>query len=67
MLYYWLGLNVAIFYVFVAYGLSLWGAYLCWAQEEEEELMTEALKYKMQMLVEDRIKADEEQVLMIKN
>ena len=36
--YWWLALNIAIFYVFIAYGLSLWGAYLCWAQEEEEAI-----------------------------
>ena len=36
--YWWLALNIGIFYVFIAYGLSLWGAYLCWAQEEEEAI-----------------------------
>lgn len=30
LLYYYLALNTLLFYVFVAYGLSLWGAYLCW-------------------------------------
>ena len=31
VLFYWLGFNIVVFYAFVAYGLSLWGAYLCWA------------------------------------
>ena len=31
LLYYWLAMNIGLFYVFVAYGLSLWGAYICWA------------------------------------
>ena len=30
--YWWLALNIGLFYVLIAYGLSLWGAYLCWAQ-----------------------------------
>lgn len=54
VLYYWLAANVAIFYVFVAYGLSLWGAYLCWAQEEEETVMAEALKFKMAQMVDEK-------------
>ena len=43
VLYYWLFVNILLFYVFVAYGLSLWGAYICWAQEEEEVLVKEAM------------------------
>ena len=31
VLYWWLALNIGLFYVLIAYGLSLWGAYLCWA------------------------------------
>ena len=30
MLYYWLCFNILLFYIFIAYGLSLWGAYICW-------------------------------------
>ena len=29
--WWWLSLNIGLFYVLIAYGLSLWGAYLCWA------------------------------------
>ena len=43
VLYWWLALNIGLFYVLIAYGLSLWGAYLCWAQQEEEELTKAAL------------------------
>ena len=32
VLYWWLAFNIGAFYVLIAYGLSLWGAYLCWAQ-----------------------------------
>ncbi len=28
----------------VAYGLSLWGAYICWEVDEEEAMINEALK-----------------------
>ena len=31
VLYWWLAINIGLFYVLIAYGLSLWGAYLCWA------------------------------------
>lgn len=41
--YWWLAFNIGMFYVLIAYGLSLWGAYLCWQQEEEETLAKEAL------------------------
>ena len=30
LFYYFLMINILLFYVFVAYGLSLWGAYICW-------------------------------------
>ena len=43
ILYWWLAINIAFFYVIIGYGLSLWGAYLCWAQEEEAALAEEAL------------------------
>ena len=39
VLYYWLLVNIVIFFIFVAWGISLWGAYICWAQEEEEVIM----------------------------
>lgn len=49
--YYWLALNIGLFYVFIAYGISLWGAYICWAQEEEENIAKEALQWKFQKMV----------------
>ena len=49
-LYWWLGLNIGAFYVLIAYGLALWGAYLCWAQQEEEELTKKALNHKFQKM-----------------
>ena len=49
-LYWWLALNIGAFYVLIAYGLSLWGAYLCWAQQEEEELTKKALNHKFQKM-----------------
>jgi hypothetical protein len=42
VLYYWLAFNIFLFYIFTAYGLQLYGGYLCWAQEEEEELVRNA-------------------------
>ena len=45
VLYYWLCINVVVFYVFMAYGLNLWGQYLCWAQEEEEKTLNDAVRW----------------------
>lgn len=50
VLYWWLAFNIGCFYCLIAYGLSLWGAYLCWAQQEEEELVNEALKHKWEKM-----------------
>ena len=44
VLYYWIFTNILLFYVLVAYGLSLWGAYICWEVDEEEKMITEALR-----------------------
>ena len=43
VLYYWLFLNIAAFYVMIAFGLSLWGAYICWEVDEEEKLLRAAM------------------------
>ena len=43
LLYYWLVWNILLFYIFIAYGLSLWGAYICWEQEEEEAVTKAAM------------------------
>ena len=44
LLYYWLIVNILLFYIFIAFGLSLWGAYICWEQEEEEKVTKAALE-----------------------
>jgi len=50
VLYWWLAINIFLFYMLIAYGLSLWGAYLCWAQQEEEQLAQEALEHKFKKM-----------------
>ena len=45
VLYYWIFTNIALFYVLVAYGLSLWGAYICWEVDEEEQKITAAMQH----------------------
>ena len=50
ILFWWMAINIGCFYCLIAYGLSLWGAYLCWAQQEEEELVNEALKHKWEKM-----------------
>ena len=44
ILYYWLLAQVGIFYFIVAYGLAVWGSYLCFEAEEEEKLAEKAVK-----------------------
>ena len=51
--YLWLIVNIGLFYLLVAYGLSLWGAYLCWAQDEEDALNEEALKHVHKKMIEE--------------
>ena len=51
--YYWLAVNIGLFYVFIAYGISLWGAYICWAQEEEENITKDALKWKFDKMIRE--------------
>ena len=48
----WLVVNVIMFYIFIAYGLSLWGAYICWEMEEEERENEEAVRRYMEGLKE---------------
>ena len=37
LLYFWVLTNIVMFYVLVAYGIALWGAYICWESEKEEK------------------------------
>lgn len=39
LLYFWVMLNIIMFYVLVAYGIALWGAFICWESEKDEELL----------------------------
>ena len=33
VLFFWLVVQIAIFYFIVAYGLAVWGSYICWQAE----------------------------------
>ena len=51
LLYFWLVVQIVIFYVMVAYGIALWGAYICWeAEKEEKETQKAVKKYMKEML-----------------
>ena len=68
VLYWWLALNIGMFYVLIAYGLSLWGAYLCWAQQEEEELTKKALQHKFEkMKAQGVVDVEQQRQAMIDN
>ena len=44
VLYYWLGINVMLFYFLIALYLNLWGAYVCWVMDQEVEETDQAMK-----------------------
>ena len=44
LLYWWLVVNLALFYFIVSFGLATWGAYLCKVADAQEELTREAVK-----------------------
>lgn len=44
LLYFWVMLNIIMFYMLVAYGIALWGAYICWESEKEEKQLKAAMK-----------------------
>eukprot|EP00349_Pseudokeronopsis_sp_Brazil_P000057 CAMPEP_0202956522 /NCGR_PEP_ID=MMETSP1396-20130829/1023_1 /ASSEMBLY_ACC=CAM_ASM_000872 /TAXON_ID= /ORGANISM="Pseudokeronopsis sp., Strain Brazil" /LENGTH=121 /DNA_ID=CAMNT_0049673581 /DNA_START=74 /DNA_END=439 /DNA_ORIENTATION=+ len=35
--FFWIAGQIFIFYVFVAYGIALWGAFICFQAEKEEK------------------------------
>ena len=43
VLYFWVLINIVMFYVVVAYGIALWGAYICWESEKEEKQLQAAM------------------------
>jgi len=34
--FFWLVIQIAIFYFIVAYGLAVWGSYICWQAENHD-------------------------------
>ena len=43
LLYYWLCVQVGIFYLIVAFGLATWGSYLCAVADVKEEVTRKAI------------------------
>ncbi len=50
LLYFWVMLNIVMFYMLVAYGIALWGAYICWESEKEEKELQAAMKKYMKKM-----------------
>ena len=38
-MWYWLIINVALFYLMVVFGMATWGSYLCKAADAKEEII----------------------------
>jgi hypothetical protein len=49
---------VGIFYFIVAYGLAVWGSYICWHAEKEERMAQKAVERYLQ-------KAQQENIMII--
>ena len=43
MLYWWIVVNVIMFYLIVAFGLATWGSYICRVADAKEELTKAAV------------------------
>ena len=43
MYYWWLIINITIFYLIVTFGLATWGAYLCMVADAQEEMTKQAV------------------------
>jgi hypothetical protein len=54
LMYFWLILNIVVFYIMVAYGISLWGAYICWESEKEEAEIKEAMEHYVKEIVKEQ-------------
>lgn len=43
-LYWWLVVNIALFYFIVSFGLAVWGSYICKVVDAQEEITKDAVK-----------------------
>ena len=41
--YWWLVINIGIFYLIVTFGLTTWGAYLCLVADAQDEMTKQAV------------------------
>ena len=55
ILYFWLLAQVCLFYFLVAYGLALWGSYICWQSHNQEAI----IKHKMKHYIKEIMKKEE--------
>ena len=54
-LYWWLVVNIIVFYFIVSFGLATWGSYLCKVADVQEELTQKAVEeYLAEVKREDR-------------
>ena len=50
VIFIWLTVQVGLFYFVVAYGLAVWGSYICWQAESHDEMAKKAVaKYVKQI------------------
>lgn len=47
-MWYWLIINVVLFYVMVVFGMATWGSYLCRSADTKEEIITKAVEEYME-------------------
>ena len=47
-MWYWLIINVGLFYLMVVFGMATWGSYLCRAADAKEEIINQAVEEYME-------------------
>ncbi len=47
-MWYWLIINVVLFYLMVVFGMATWGSYLCRSADAKEEIINQAVEEYME-------------------
>ena len=71
LLYWWLVINIIVFYTIVSFGLATWGAYLCKVADVQEELTKKAVDEYLKEVKRDEkhfmLTAGEQQPMLMQN
>ena len=60
-LYWWLVINIILFYFIVSFGLAVWGAYLCKVADAQDEITQQAIKEYLEETKQEEAEIQREQ------